>query len=182
MSHTHAGEAAWREIAVGVDVGVFEDHKWVGVGVFPDAVDALRFALLVHVRIPTIALAISSGAVLGGTDGRTVRVWGSAVETAIRWLPGPGRAPDQGVGRLRHVGGWLTGPGVTVDSLAMDAIQEGRVRRGLTTGAGRVEGGGAHQCPARRLEGAATGEARSLRPAPSKHAHLSGHRQEIDRS
>jgi hypothetical protein len=135
------GEAAWRELSVGRDVGVFEDMQWVGVGVFPDAVDALRFALLVHSRIPTIALAISTGNVLGGTDGRVVKVWGAAVEAAVRWLPGPGRAPDLGVGRLRHVGGWVTGPGVTVDALATDAIQEGRVRRGLSTGADRPPGG-----------------------------------------
>ncbi|MFN7147363.1 MAG: hypothetical protein ACK4YP_26580, partial [Myxococcota bacterium] len=74
------GTSAWEELVRGAEAGVADE----GVIAFPDAVDALRFALAARSRIPTAALALAWGPVTGGTDGGRTRLSGPAVEAAHR--------------------------------------------------------------------------------------------------
>lgn len=134
-------EAAWSELVRATEDGVVADLGVAGIAVFPDAVDALRFALLARRRLEGVALAMSYGSIVGGTDGAVTRLSGPAVEAALRWValpPPPTRnATEDPVVRLRQVGGWLCGSGLAIDAAADSALIEARVRRGLAT---RVEG------------------------------------------
>lgn len=131
-----AADAAWEELTRTAE-GVFVDLGVAGVAAFPDAVDALRFALVARRRLEGAAVALSHGSILGGTDGAVTRLAGPAVEAALRWVavaPSAARVSnEEPVVRLRQVGGWLCGDGLAVDAAADTALQEARVRRGLAT-------------------------------------------------
>lgn len=133
-------EAAWDDLAQRVEQGVVVPGT--GLVVFPDAVDALRFAIAVRGRLPAVSVGMAWGGVFGGTDGRTARVHGPAVDAALRWVAGAAANRADGVeGGLRSVGGWLAGTGIGLDVAASEAIQESRVRRGLATLADGAPGG-----------------------------------------
>ncbi|MES2643531.1 MAG: hypothetical protein V4850_28865 [Myxococcota bacterium] len=132
-----ATDATWAELVRTVEGGIVSDLGVAGIAAFPDAVDALRFALLARRRLEGVAVALSHGALVGGTDGAVTRLAGPAVESALRWVAvarSPARvANEESVVRLRQVGGWLCGDGFAIDAPAETALQEARVRRGLAT-------------------------------------------------
>jgi hypothetical protein len=134
-------DAAWTDLTRVATSGISASDG--GLACFPDALDALRFALAARERLPGAAIALSWGPVHGGTDGGIVRLHGPAVDSAVRWLaagPAPAR-PADGAGGLRQVGGWLAGSGIAVDAPAAEALQDARVRRGLATAADGPPGG-----------------------------------------
>ncbi|MDP2309960.1 MAG: hypothetical protein Q8P18_28335 [Pseudomonadota bacterium] len=136
-TRAHASDAAWEGLVTNVEGGVVADLGVAGLVAFPDAVDAMRFALLARRRLEGAAVAVSHGSIVGGTDGAVTRLSGPAVEAAIRWVavaPAAARVSnDELVVRLRQVGGWLCGDGLAIDAPAEAALQDSRVRRGLAT-------------------------------------------------
>ncbi|MFZ5482530.1 MAG: hypothetical protein ACOZNI_37555, partial [Myxococcota bacterium] len=136
-----AVDQTWHDVARATRA-VATDLGHAGLLVFEDAIDALRFSLTAGVRLGgPVPVGIGHGTLVGGTDGDVVRAAGPAVDNALRWMaaspaparPGGGLSAGAGVQQLAHVGGWLCGSGVGVDTAAEEALQEARMRRGLAT-------------------------------------------------
>jgi hypothetical protein len=127
-------DAAWGALARGV-AGAVADVGTAGVVVFEDAADAVGFALTLEDRLGArVAVGVGQGTVLGGVDGRDARMYGIAVETALRWvavapLPEDMRVEDGAV--LAHVGGWLCGTGVAIDAAVAQALEATLSRRAI---------------------------------------------------
>jgi hypothetical protein len=142
---SEAVDATWSELTRGAEGNPVAEVGSSGLAVFADAVDALRFVILLRRRLDGAPVGVAAGAVTGGTDGACVRLQGPAVEAALRWVAaapsGARSGGDDAALRLRHVGGWLCGDGVGFDSAAAEAVQDVRVRRGLATAADGPPGG-----------------------------------------
>lgn len=130
-----AGSGAWADRIPEADGVVTADLGFCGLAVFLDPLAALRFALRAGGGADGAPVGVGIGAVVGGTDGQTVRIGGPAVDLALHWLASAPLPAVDGAHALALHGGRLCGHGVGVAAAAADAIEAARHAAGLRTDA-----------------------------------------------